>query len=256
VVHRDLKPGNVLLSDAWVAKIGDFGAARMRPHVAIETARIGTCQWTAPEVLRQQPHDERADSYSFGLLLYELAARRMPYEGVPSQQVEVGVITGKQPRPNICPELEACDPSLPASVYDVMTAVAQSCLLDDHTQRPLFPEVSTQLQSAANLLLRDSGASEWIGVEPGQLELPPIRDSVAAIPPPSPSRSSSDYQLRLMAERHLHKLLDTSKRLFESEESTLRERRRSSLGDAGHGDDLGSADSSEYDSDNDHRDHR
>ncbi len=46
------------------------------------TARMGSPQWTAPEILRGQPHDESADTYSYGLLMFELMAARLPSEGV------------------------------------------------------------------------------------------------------------------------------------------------------------------------------
>lgn len=125
IVHRDLKPGNILMSNQWVPMITDFGAARLRERSHIETARIGTCQWTAPEVLRQQPHDERADSYSFGVLLFELASRQPPYGDTAQQQVEVGVITGKQPRPNLAAAVAALEPRPPDSVLETLSALAE-----------------------------------------------------------------------------------------------------------------------------------
>lgn len=125
IAHRDLKPANILLTASWVAKVSDFGAARVRSSAHIETARIGTCRWMAPEVLRQRPHDERADAFSFGIVLYELASRRLPYDEVAQQQVEVAIITGRQPPPGYARAFDQLAPAPPASVREAMVALAE-----------------------------------------------------------------------------------------------------------------------------------
>jgi hypothetical protein len=56
---------------------------------------------SAPEILRGQPHDESADTYSFGVLLYEIMSRELPYRGVDTFQVVMGVITGMLQRPSL-----------------------------------------------------------------------------------------------------------------------------------------------------------
>jgi serine/threonine protein kinase len=79
--HLDLKPSNVLIDDAGRARIADFGLAQ---HVRIRdgrfpAARGGTWAYAAPEVLRNEPCDTRADIFSFGIMLYEACTGQLPY---------------------------------------------------------------------------------------------------------------------------------------------------------------------------------
>jgi serine/threonine protein kinase len=73
VVHRDLKSLNILLDDDFEAKIGDLGLAKFLHDGEVHTMRIGSYLWMAPGVLHSEFYSEKADVYSYGLLVYELA---------------------------------------------------------------------------------------------------------------------------------------------------------------------------------------
>jgi serine/threonine-protein kinase len=82
VVHRDMKPGNVLVSDMGVAKISDFGIARIeRSHLTQAGEVLGTPFYMAPEQYEGQEIDERTDIYSAGVIVYEVLCGRRPFEG-------------------------------------------------------------------------------------------------------------------------------------------------------------------------------
>ncbi|MET0736428.1 MAG: Stk1 family PASTA domain-containing Ser/Thr kinase [Microbacterium sp.] len=85
VVHRDIKPGNVMVTDAGQVKVMDFGIARAvsdsSSTVAETTAIIGTAAYFSPEQAKGEPVDARADLYSAGVVLYELLAGRPPFRG-------------------------------------------------------------------------------------------------------------------------------------------------------------------------------
>ena len=84
VVHRDVKPQNVLLNEDGVAKVTDFGIARSleREEGLTETGTVlGTSDYLAPEQAAGQPVDERSDQYALGVLLYELLTGDVPYHG-------------------------------------------------------------------------------------------------------------------------------------------------------------------------------
>nr|WP_194716776.1 MULTISPECIES: Stk1 family PASTA domain-containing Ser/Thr kinase [unclassified Microbacterium] len=85
VVHRDIKPGNVMITEAGRVKVMDFGIARAvsdsSSTVAETTAIVGTAAYFSPEQAKGESVDARADLYSAGVVLYELLAGRTPFRG-------------------------------------------------------------------------------------------------------------------------------------------------------------------------------
>jgi beta-lactam-binding protein with PASTA domain/predicted Ser/Thr protein kinase len=85
IVHRDIKPGNVMITDAGAIKVMDFGIARaLADNAATVTATaavIGTAQYLSPEQARGESVDARSDVYSTGCLLYELLTGHPPFTG-------------------------------------------------------------------------------------------------------------------------------------------------------------------------------
>ena len=86
--NSDLKSGNLLVADDFTVRVADFGLARAGlpgsgPNAAgapadVMTGGLGTFQWMAPEVLGHQAYSQKADVYSFGIVAWEAAARRVP----------------------------------------------------------------------------------------------------------------------------------------------------------------------------------
>ena len=78
ILHRDLKSLNLLLDDSFRTKLIDFGWTRKLDGKM--TGKIGTYQWMAPEVISSQNYTEKADVFSFGIILWEIASREPPYQ--------------------------------------------------------------------------------------------------------------------------------------------------------------------------------
>ncbi|CAI0466968.1 unnamed protein product [Linum tenue] len=88
IVHRDLKSSNLLVDKNWTVKVGDFGLSRLKHKTFLTTkSGKGTPQWMAPEVLRNEASDEKSDIYSFGVILWELATEKIPWDNLNSMQV-------------------------------------------------------------------------------------------------------------------------------------------------------------------------
>ncbi|KAG5189061.1 kinase-like domain-containing protein, partial [Tribonema minus] len=92
IIHRDIKPGNVMFDKRGTAKLVDFSMAGVlefghdeRPSMNETfdlTGDIGNCRFMAPEVARKEHYNEKADIYSFGLLLWEMITLQQPYMGL------------------------------------------------------------------------------------------------------------------------------------------------------------------------------
>lgn len=116
IIHRDIKPGNVMLTPSGDVKVMDFGIARAVSDASstmTQTAAVvGTAQYLSPEQARGETVDSRSDVYSTGVVLYELLTGRPPFVGdspvaVAYQHVREPVIAPTEVDPDLPPEVDA-----------------------------------------------------------------------------------------------------------------------------------------------------
>ena len=81
IVHRDIKPQNILVSDSGKVKITDFGIAKAATGDTISSANMGSVHYLSPEQAKGGYVDNRSDIYSLGITMYEMATGRVPYDG-------------------------------------------------------------------------------------------------------------------------------------------------------------------------------
>ncbi|GAA5037045.1 Stk1 family PASTA domain-containing Ser/Thr kinase [Microbacterium fluvii] len=102
IVHRDVKPENVLLAEDGRIKIGDFGLARATTaNTATGAQLMGTIAYLAPELVTRGTADARSDIYSLGIMLYEMLAGEQPYRGEQPMQIAFQHATDSVPRPSV-----------------------------------------------------------------------------------------------------------------------------------------------------------
>lgn len=141
VLHRDLKSRNILLTPEFDAKVTDFGSSRVREDCTM-TASVGSSLWMAPEVMMGKRYDEKADLFSFGVVLSELDRHKLPYahavqkddrlmsETAILQMVSTGALCVK----------------FSDQVPSAMLSLATRCVALDPNDRPNAAEVLYQIQ--------------------------------------------------------------------------------------------------------------
>jgi len=102
VVHRDIKPGNIMLVGRGQAKIMDFGIARMRAsdHKTSTGVVLGTPRFMSPEQVAGQPVDHRSDIFSLGIVLYEMLTRQALFAGDDAAQIMHKISTAEHVTPS------------------------------------------------------------------------------------------------------------------------------------------------------------
>ncbi|XP_010781428.1 mitogen-activated protein kinase kinase kinase 7-like [Notothenia coriiceps] len=137
VIHRDLKSRNVVMTADRTLKICDFGASKFLSHTTHMTV-VGTFPWMAPEVIQSLPVSETCDTYSYGVVLWEMLTREVPFKGFEGLQV-AWLVVEKQERLTI-------PTSCPASFAELM----RKCWQADPKERPQFKQVMVTLETMAN----------------------------------------------------------------------------------------------------------
>jgi serine/threonine protein kinase len=158
ILHRDLKSCNVLLTKPVTstqqrpnAKVADFGLSRIRvprPEAVPMTRYVGTWRWMAPEVFSSTEYDERVDVFSFGIMMYEVLTRTVPYEDkwaldVPaSARIGLHIIQGHRPNTQLV------NPSCLPKTVELMS----ECWAGDPSTRPSFTAIKAQISNQLGLV--------------------------------------------------------------------------------------------------------
>ena len=141
LVHRDIKPGNLLITPDGKVKITDFGIARVGDQVPLtKTGQVmGTVQYLAPEQATGKPSTPATDLYALGVVAYEALSGKRPFTG--ENQMAIAMA-----------HINEMPPALPESIDPRVQNLVLSCLAKKPTQRP---ESANSLAIRAEALLRE-----------------------------------------------------------------------------------------------------
>ena len=145
LVHRDIKPGNLLITPDGSVKITDFGIARLADQVPLTATGqvMGTVQYLAPEQAGGKPASPATDVYSLGIVAYEALAGKRPFRG--ESQVAIAMA-----------QIKETPPELPSSIPSAVRALVMSCMAKKPEGRPASAH---DLSQAALALSRGDDAS-------------------------------------------------------------------------------------------------
>ncbi|MBR5409202.1 MAG: Stk1 family PASTA domain-containing Ser/Thr kinase [Clostridia bacterium] len=135
IIHRDIKPQNIILLPNANIKVTDFGIARFNRSEArnvAETSAIGSVHYVSPEQAKGEYTDGRSDIYSVGVVLYEMLTGRVPFESKNDLSVAMMQLKNEAPRPT------SINPSIPAGLEQITLRALQKAPADRYQSAAEF----------------------------------------------------------------------------------------------------------------------
>ncbi len=154
ILHRDLKPDNLLITQDGTVKVADFGVTRF---LGSRMSHVGTPGYMAPEVILEKGYSQKTDIYAFGIILFEILCRTPAYQGLEPIRI-VFEVANHNLRPHIQTEFEN-SPLVP---------LMRACWDPVPNKRPDFVHILAQLRSIRRRLEQDlghAGTGGWSGIE-------------------------------------------------------------------------------------------
>lgn len=169
VMHRDIKPGNLLVSEGDAVKITDFGVSRSTDQTTLtQTGMVmGTAQYLAPELALGKPATPASDVYALGIIAFEAVVGKRPFTA--ASAVDIAIAHVNEPVP-----------ALPASVSEDLARIIHDVLEKNPRKRPRTPDALAERLLSARL--RGGESARGAGADGGQAAAPAVRHESASSP--------------------------------------------------------------------------
>ncbi|CAB4914201.1 unannotated protein [freshwater metagenome] len=197
VIHRDLKPHNVIVDDEGMATVTDFGIARAGASEMTQTGSImGTAQYLSPEQAQGLPVSQESDLYSVGIVLYEMLTARVPFEGESAVAIALKQVSEAPTPPR----------ALNPAVSPALDAVVLRALAKDPAAR--FPDADAfidALEAARNGVAPSAAQTTVVGLAPATSAYPAqtayaaTPRTYAPVPPSDDARSNRWWIVAIIA---------------------------------------------------------
>jgi serine/threonine protein kinase len=197
IVHRDIKPANIMIHERTIAKITDFGVARIQSHQMTQAgSMVGTPNYMSPEQIQGQPVDGRSDQFSLAVIAYELLTGEKPFsaDSIPSLAFK---IVQEDP-----PQVHRLNPTLE---WPVDTVLRRALSKNPADRYPTCSDFAFATENACR------SSKKWKPVAAGTLQnTPTLAGHVRPSPAPAIKRVAAEPKIRPMAAGILNPPVNTS----------------------------------------------